>query len=116
MVTTCAYCGVGCSFKAEMRGEEVVRMVPYKDGKANHGHSCVKGRFAWGYATHRERQLKPLIREKITDPWREATWDEAIGRVGVGVHAHPGPVRPRLPWAASRRRAAPTRKRSWCRS
>ena len=37
VVTTCAYCGVGCSFKAEMRGEEVVRMVPYKDGKANRG-------------------------------------------------------------------------------
>src|SRR6202790_5681100 len=81
VVTTCAYCGVGCSFKAEMRGNEVVRMVPYKDGKANHGHSCVKGRFAWGYATHRERILKPMIREKITDPWREVSWDEAIGRV-----------------------------------
>ncbi len=53
--TTCAYCGVGCSFKAEMRGDEVVRMVPNKDGKANAGHSCVKGRFAWGYATHKER-------------------------------------------------------------
>ena len=53
VVTTCAYCGVGCSFKAEMRGDEVVRMVPYKDGKANRGHSCVKGRFAWGYANHR---------------------------------------------------------------
>src|SRR5271168_5477483 len=62
VVTTCAYCGVGCSFKAEMRGDEVVRMVPYKDGKANRGHSCVKGRFAWGYATHRERILKPMIR------------------------------------------------------
>ena len=71
MVTTCAYCGVGCSFKAEMRGEEVVRMVPYKDGKANRGHSCVKGRFAWGYATHKDRILKPMIRDKITDPWRE---------------------------------------------
>jgi formate dehydrogenase major subunit len=77
-VTTCAYCGVGCSFKAEMRGEEVVRMVPWKDGKANHGHSCVKGRFAWGYATHRERILNPMIRAKITDPWREVSWDEAI--------------------------------------
>jgi formate dehydrogenase major subunit len=78
VVTTCAYCGVGCSFKAEMRGEEVVRMVPYKDGKANRGHSCVKGRFAWGYATHKERILKPMIREKISDPWREVSWDEAI--------------------------------------
>ncbi|OJU27722.1 MAG: formate dehydrogenase subunit alpha, partial [Alphaproteobacteria bacterium 64-6] len=81
VVTTCAYCGVGCSFKAEMRGEEVVRMVPYKDGKANRGHSCVKGRFAWGYTTHKERILKPMVRDKITDPWRETTWEEAIDRV-----------------------------------
>jgi formate dehydrogenase major subunit len=79
VVTTCAYCGVGCAFKAEMRGSEVVRMVPYKDGKANHGHSCVKGRFAWGYATHKDRVLKPMIRAKITDPWREVSWEEAIG-------------------------------------
>jgi formate dehydrogenase major subunit len=78
VITTCAYCGVGCAFKAEMKGAEVVRMVPYKDGKANHGHSCVKGRFAWGYATHRDRMLKPMIRAKISDPWREVTWDEAI--------------------------------------
>ncbi|MGX1790086.1 formate dehydrogenase subunit alpha [Bosea sp. NPDC055332] len=77
-VTTCAYCGVGCSFKAEMQGDRVVRMVPYKDGKANEGHSCVKGRFAWGYATHEDRMTKPMIREKITDPWREVSWEEAI--------------------------------------
>jgi len=78
VITTCAYCGVGCSFKAEMKGEEVVRMVPYKDGGANEGHSCVKGRFAFGYATHPDRQLSPMIREKITDPWRKVSWDEAI--------------------------------------
>jgi formate dehydrogenase major subunit len=81
VVTTCAYCGVGCSFKAEMRGEEVVRMVPWKDGKANRGHSCVKGRFAWGYATHKDRILNPLVRDKITDPWREVSWDEAFAHV-----------------------------------
>ena len=80
-ITTCAYCGVGCSFKAEMRGNEVVRMVPYKDGKANHGHSCVKGRFAWGYATHPDRILRPMVRERISDPWREVSWDEAIAKV-----------------------------------
>jgi formate dehydrogenase major subunit len=78
VVTTCAYCGVGCSFKAEMRGEEVVRMVPYKDGEANRGHSCVKGRFAWGYATHKERILTPMIRAKVSDPWQEVTWEKAI--------------------------------------
>ena len=62
-----------------MRGEELVRMVPWKDGKANRGHSCVKGRFAWGYATHKDRITTPMIRDKITDPWRVVSWDEAIG-------------------------------------
>ncbi|MBC6460868.1 formate dehydrogenase subunit alpha, partial [Actinomadura sp. HBU206391] len=82
VITTCAYCGVGCSFKAELRGDQVVRMVPYKDGGANEGHSCVKGRFAFGYATHPDRVMKPMVRERITDPWREVEWDEAIGFVG----------------------------------
>jgi formate dehydrogenase major subunit len=80
VVTTCAYCGVGCSFKAEMQGERVIRMVPYKGGQANDGHSCVKGRFAWGYATHKDRITKPMIRDRITDPWREVSWEEAIGK------------------------------------
>ncbi|MDY0965038.1 formate dehydrogenase subunit alpha [Massilia sp. CFBP9026] len=78
ITTTCAYCGVGCSLKAEMKGNEVVRMVPARDGKANEGHACVKGRFAWGYATHKDRILKPMIRAKITDPWKEVSWDEAL--------------------------------------
>jgi formate dehydrogenase major subunit len=78
VLTTCAYCGVGCSFKAELQGDKVVRMTPYKDGQANHGHSCVKGRFAWGYTTHKDRITKPMIRAKITDPWREVSWEEAI--------------------------------------
>jgi formate dehydrogenase major subunit len=78
VVTTCAYCGVGCTFRAEMRGEQLVRMVPWKDGKANRGHSCVKGRFAWGYANHQDRILKPMIRDSIDDPWQEVSWEEAI--------------------------------------
>ncbi|NRO99474.1 formate dehydrogenase subunit alpha [Paraburkholderia sp. NMBU_R16] len=78
VVTTCAYCGVGCAFKAEMKGSQVVRMVPYRNGQANEGHACVKGRFAWGYATHKDRITKPMIRAKITEPWREVSWDEAI--------------------------------------
>jgi formate dehydrogenase major subunit len=77
-VTTCAYCGVGCSFKAEMKGNEVVRMTPYKDGKANEGHACVKGRFAFGYTTHKDRITVPMIRDSIDDPWQEVSWDEAI--------------------------------------
>jgi formate dehydrogenase major subunit len=117
--TTCAYCGVGCSLKAEINDHpkpvtgiaatiaaasaaaetmataatagstakpvtplatsaQIVRMVPNRDGKANQGHACVKGRFAYGYATHPDRITKPLIRKKISDPWQEVSWEEAI--------------------------------------
>ncbi len=79
IVTTCGYCGVGCSFKAELHGDRIVRMVPNKNGLPNHGHSCVKGRFAWGYATHPDRVRRPLMRKRISDPWREVSWDEALG-------------------------------------
>ncbi len=78
VVTTCAYCGVGCSFKAEMKGSEVIRMVPYKNGQANHGHACVKGRFAFGYATHEDRITTPMIRGSIDQPWRQVSWEEAL--------------------------------------
>ena len=78
VLTTCGYCGVGCTFKAQLKGDQVVRMIPDKDGGANHGHSCVKGRFAWGYASHADRVLAPMIRDEITDPWRTVSWDEAI--------------------------------------
>ena len=76
--TTCAYCGVGCSFVAELRGDELVRMVPDKTGGANAGHSCVKGRFAWGYAGHEDRVTQPMVRDSIDDEWKVVSWDEAI--------------------------------------
>ena len=80
--TTCAYCGVGCNLVAEVGGTEaapeVIRMVPNRDGHANAGHACVKGRFAYGYATHADRQLKPMIRKSIREEWREVSWEEAI--------------------------------------
>ncbi len=78
VATTCAYCGVGCSFDAELKGDRLIRMTPARDGGANHGHSCVKGRFAWGYATHKDRVTTPQIRERIDRPWRDVSWDDAI--------------------------------------
>ena len=83
VLTTCAYCGVGCSFKAELKDGELVRMVPWKDGGANHGHSCVKGRFAYTYAVHEDRITKPMIREKTSDPWQEVSWDKALNFAAV---------------------------------
>jgi formate dehydrogenase major subunit len=78
VTTTCAYCGVGCSFHAELKGDRVLRMTPDRAGKANEGHACVKGRFAFGYATHPDRITKPMIRDSIEQPWREVSWEEAI--------------------------------------
>ena len=83
VVTTCAYCGVGCGFKAELRGDTIVRMIPWKEGKANHGHSCVKGRFAYGYYDHPDRVRTPMIRRSIDEPWREVGWDEAFAHAAA---------------------------------
>ncbi|ODS23313.1 formate dehydrogenase subunit alpha [Candidatus Endobugula sertula] len=78
VITTCAYCGVGCAFKADMQGDQVVRMTPWKQGKANRGHSCVKGRFAFGYVTHSDRITTPMLRESIDQPWRKVSFEEAF--------------------------------------
>ncbi|MGB3184692.1 MAG: formate dehydrogenase subunit alpha [Ornithinimicrobium sp.] len=89
--TTCAYCGVGCSFRAEVQGTgaetQVVRMTPSKAGGANEGHSCVKGRFAYGYAQHDDRQMHPMVRDTLDDEWREVSWEEAIAAVATGFKA-----------------------------
>lgn len=77
-ITICPYCGVGCGFKAETIGNEIVRMTPWKEGKSNHGHSCVKGRFAFDYYRHPDRVTTPMIRKHIDDPWQEVSWDEAF--------------------------------------
>ena len=87
VITTCAYCGVGCSFRAELQGDQLVRMVPNRNGHANHGHSCVKGRFAFGYATHKDRVTTPLIRDSIEDEWRSASWEEAIRTAAARLQA-----------------------------
>ena len=78
VTTTCGYCGVGCSLNAEVKGEAVVRMVPNRKGGANAGHACIKGRFAYGYATHADRVTTPMIRRRITDPWLPVSWEVAV--------------------------------------
>ena len=66
------------------RDTRVVRMTPSKAGGANEGHSCVKGRFAYGYANHDDRQMHPMVRDSIDDEWREVSWEEAIAPVATG--------------------------------
>jgi formate dehydrogenase major subunit len=87
VITTCAYCGVGCSFRAELQGDQLVRMVPDRNGQANHGHACVKGRFAFGYATHPDRITTPMIRDSIHDAWQEVSWGEAFTHAATRLKA-----------------------------
>src|SRR3954453_17696636 len=78
--TTCGYCGVGCRLEAHTRDGRVMSITPALDGPANHGHTCLKGRFAHQFSRSRERLTTPLIRgeEGLLAP---APWDEAIARI-----------------------------------
>ena len=78
VTTTCGYCGVGCSLEAHV-SDGLIRSIGPADGPANHGHTCLKGRFAHRFSRHRERLGTPLIRKG--GELREASWDEAIGLI-----------------------------------
>jgi formate dehydrogenase major subunit len=60
-------------------------MIPWKEGKANHGHSCIKGRFAFDYYISPDRVLTPMIRATIDEPWRRVSWPEAIEYAAKGL-------------------------------
>ncbi len=89
--SVCPFCGVGCLLTYNVKDNQIIS-VDGRDGPANHGRLCVKGRFGFDYAHHPQRLTKPLIRktgvpkhaENIADParwrevFREATWDEAL--------------------------------------
>ena len=79
--TTCGYCGVGCRLEAHAVDGRVVSISPALDGPANHGHTCLKGRFAHGFSRKRDRLRTPLIRDERGGELRVATWEEAIDRI-----------------------------------
>jgi formate dehydrogenase major subunit len=97
--TLCPYCGVGCALTYHVRGERIVA-VEGRDGQANAGRLCVKGRYGHDYAHHPQRLKAPLVRradappkhaEQPLDPatvhgwFREASWDEALDLAAVGL-------------------------------
>jgi formate dehydrogenase major subunit len=73
--TTCTYCGVGCNLEVLVQGG-AIRAIRGADGAVNHGHTCVKGRYAFEYYRHPDRLRTPLIRRD--GALRAATWDEAL--------------------------------------
>ncbi|MBT3552850.1 MAG: formate dehydrogenase subunit alpha [Rhodospirillaceae bacterium] len=95
--SVCPYCGVGCQVRFHVKDNKIVQ-VDGRNGPANHGRLCVKGRFGMDYASHDHRLTVPLIRkdsavktEEITvdpndpfDQFRIATWDEALDKAADG--------------------------------
>ncbi|GIK25715.1 MAG: formate dehydrogenase subunit alpha [Betaproteobacteria bacterium] len=88
----CPYCGVGCQVTYRVRGDSIVG-VDGRDGPANRGRLCVKGRFGYDYVRHAERLTKPLIRKPGTKKsvgntladFREASWEEALDFAAAGL-------------------------------
>jgi predicted molibdopterin-dependent oxidoreductase YjgC len=79
----CPYCGVGCSFYARVRGNEIVGVRAGVPGSVNDMSLCVKGRYGLGFVGSPERLTRPLVREG--DELVETTWDEALERVAKGL-------------------------------
>lgn len=75
VITTCGYCGCGCTVTLHINGNEVIR-VSSDEGTPNEGLLCVKGRFGYGFVNSPDRLKTPLIREDGV--LRPASWDEAL--------------------------------------
>jgi formate dehydrogenase alpha subunit len=86
--TTCVYCGVGCSLYLGVRGEEVVSVRGDREGPANRGRLCVKGRYGHSFINHPDRLTKPLI--KRDGAFVPATWDEALDLVASRLSEYRG--------------------------
>jgi formate dehydrogenase major subunit len=78
--TVCAYCGVGCEIVAGVKDGKLVQVVPSPEGRSNLGHTCVKGRYAWGFVQSDARARYPMMREHGGE-WRRVTWNEALQHI-----------------------------------
>lgn len=77
--TVCSYCGVGCNLEVAVKGREVVSIRAPWDAEVNKGHTCLKGRYAFGFYKHPDRLTSPLIRKN--GELVPATWEEAYGYI-----------------------------------
>lgn len=97
--SVCPYCGVGCQVTYNVKDNAIIE-VEGRNGPANEGRLCVKGRYGFDYVKHPHRLTKPLIRREdappksadlVLDPanplaaFREATWEEALDRAAGGL-------------------------------
>ncbi|MBI4268107.1 MAG: (2Fe-2S)-binding protein, partial [Chloroflexi bacterium] len=82
VLTTCPYCGVGCQLWLQLKGEQIIEILPHMENEVNRGQACVKGRFGVAeFVHHPDRLTTPLI--KKDGKFVEATWDEALNLVAT---------------------------------
>ena len=91
-ISTCPYCAVGCTVEYGITGNRIMWARGLKGEGVNDGKLCVKGKFGYEFEMSADRLLKPLIRKegaqrgplngrKVSDVFREASWDEALDLV-----------------------------------
>ena len=82
--TICTHCGDGCKTTLGVRrcdtGMEIVRGDNRDKSGINNDFLCIKGRYAFDFAHHKDRLTEPLVRKngKLTP----ATWEEAFELIG----------------------------------
>jgi len=74
--TVCPYCGTGCEMRVGVREDKIVQIKPAMDSPVNHGHLCVKGRYAHQFVESKDRVTEPMIRRG--GEWTQVSWTEAI--------------------------------------
>jgi formate dehydrogenase major subunit len=79
--TVCTYCGVGCNLEVLVSNNQVQAITAPEDAAVNAGHTCVKGRYAFGYYNHPERLRQPLVRRD--GELRPASWDQALDLIAA---------------------------------
>ena len=79
VLTTCPYCGVGCSFFLQVIGERLVGVVPCKTDEISLGRLCIKGYNAHAFVQHPDRLKQPLMRKE--GQLRPVSWDAALDRI-----------------------------------
>ena len=95
IITTCGYCGVGCSFKAEVRGDRSCADGAEQGRPAQSWPFMRQGPLRLGLRDASGSRAPPMIRKRIQDPWQEVSWDEAIGYAAARTETRASKVRPR---------------------
>jgi formate dehydrogenase major subunit len=95
--TICSYCGTGCEVNVGTRDNLITTIRPALEGPSNHGHACVKGRYAFDYVYAKDRVTSPMIRrvdatsrrvnsygkrrDAASTGWEKVSWEKAIAHI-----------------------------------